>query len=59
MKFVPIEKQSKKKQREQNLRRRGTWGAINPVTRKAGKPNEYDRKKASIRKEDPFDSEPL
>lgn len=44
-KFIPYEKLSKKKQREQDARRRGTW-ALNPVTRKPVNPKAYDRKKA-------------
>lgn len=43
-KFVPFEKRSKKKKREQYAKRRGNWGGINPVTRRAEKA--YDRKKA-------------
>jgi len=44
--FIPYEKLSKKKQRELNLRRRGTWGQLNPVTRKPENPKAYHRKKA-------------
>lgn len=44
--YVPFEKLSKKKKRELNARRRGTWGEINPVTRRPKKPKAYDRKKA-------------
>ena len=32
-KFVPIEKRSKREQRELNARRRGSWNGVNPVTR--------------------------
>jgi len=39
-KFIPFEKLSKKKQREQNAKRRGNWYGLNPVTRKP------DRRKA-------------
>lgn len=45
-KFVPFEKLSKKRQREMNQKRRGTWVGINPVTRKPKNPKAYDRKKA-------------
>ena len=45
-KYVPFEKLSKKRKREQNAKRRGTWGSINPVTRKPKNPKAYDRKKA-------------
>lgn len=33
-KFIPYEKLSKKKQRELDAKRRGSWGMLNPVTRK-------------------------
>ena len=45
-KFIPFEKLSKKKQREQMALRRGTWGGLNPVTRKPEHPKAYNRKKA-------------
>jgi len=45
-KFVPYEKLSKKKQRELNASRRGSWGELNPVTRKPANPKAYNRKKA-------------
>ena len=44
-KFIPYEKLSKKKQREQNARRRGMWD-LNPVTRKPENPKAYNRRKA-------------
>lgn len=43
--FTPFEKQSKKAQREQFKKQRGTWGAINPVTRKSPDPKVYKRRK--------------
>ena len=42
---VPIKKQSKRAQREQHAKRRGKWGAINPITRKAPNPKAYKRRK--------------
>ena len=58
-KFIPYEKLSKKKQRELNASRRGTW-TINPVTRKPANPKAYNRKTARNWKDDsnsvPFDS---
>jgi hypothetical protein len=45
-KFVPIEKRTKKTQREIHAGRRGTWGGLNPVTRKPENPKAYSRKKA-------------
>lgn len=45
-KFIPYEKLSKKKQRKLAAKRRGSWGALNPVTRKSENPKAYNRKKA-------------
>lgn len=42
---VPYAKLSKKKRRELDARRRATWGAINPVTRKPANPKAYRRQK--------------
>ena len=50
-KFIPYEKLSKKKQRELNAVRRGTW-TINPVTRKTANPKAYNRKTARKWKDD-------
>lgn len=50
-KFIPYEKLSKKKKRELDARRRGTW-TINPVTRKPPNPKAYNRKKAQRWRED-------
>ena len=46
VKYVSYEKLSKKKKRELNAKRRNSWGALNPVTRKPANPKAYDRKKA-------------
>ena len=43
-KFIPYAKLSKKKKRELDARRRGTW-TINPVTRKPTNPRAYNRNK--------------
>ena len=51
-KFVPYEKLSKKKQRELDALRRGSWGGLNPVTRKPENPKAYNRRKAQSRKID-------
>lgn len=48
-KFIPYEKLSKKKQREQNACRRSTWGALCPVTRKPKNSKAYDRSKSRDR----------
>lgn len=53
--FVPLEKQSKKQQRAYHLARRGSWGEVNPVTRKPPNPKAYRRKQSRNWKEDdPF-----
>ncbi len=44
-KFIPFEKLQKKKQREIMAAKRGSWGDINPVTRKPENPKAYNRKK--------------
>ena len=51
--FIPFEKLSKKKQRELNAAKRGSWGGLNPVTRKPAPPKAYNRKKAQSWKNDP------
>ena len=37
-KFIAYEKLSKKKKRELDAKRRGSWGGVNPVTRKPENP---------------------
>ena len=51
-KFIPYEKLSKKKQRELNAMKRGTWGSFNPVTRKPQNPKAYNRRTAQRWKDD-------
>ena len=51
-KFVPLEKQSKKKKRAYYAARRGSWGGLNPVTRKPPKPKAYRKKKSRGWEED-------
>lgn len=53
-KFIPYEKLSKKKRRELDRMRRGTWGALDPVTRKPENPRAYNRQKARKRSFDPY-----
>ena len=43
--MIPLEKMSKKAKRAYYAARRGTWGAISPVTRAPAKPGAYKRKK--------------
>lgn len=52
-KLVPYEKLSKKKQRELNAMKHGSWGGLNPVTRKPDNPKAYNRKKAQRWRDDP------
>ena len=44
-KFIAKEKLSKKARRALNLKKRHTWGAITPITKKAETPKAYNRKK--------------
>jgi len=43
--FIPLNKQSKLKQKKFHSSKRGTWGEINPVTKKPPNPKAYKRKK--------------
>lgn len=45
MKMVPIEKQSKKVQKQYYARRRRDWNGVRPVTRVVKSKKLYDRKK--------------
>ena len=56
-KFISYEKLSKQKQRELQKQRRGTWGALNPVTRKPPKSKAYNRKKTQQLKDDSYYAE--
>ncbi len=49
--FIPYEKLSKRKQRELDRKKRGSWGEVNPVTRKPENPKAYNRQKARSWKE--------
>ena len=53
VKFVSYEKLSKKKKRELNAKRRGSWGGLSPVTRKPANPKAYNRAKARRWDRDP------
>ena len=44
-KYVTLDKMSKKARKEFYDMRRGTWGELNPVTRKPKNPKAYDRAK--------------
>jgi hypothetical protein len=53
-KYIPIEKRSKKEKLAQAKAQRGTWGSLNPVTRKPENPKAYHRNKSRHEK-DSFD----
>ena len=52
-KYIPYGKLSKKKRRELDAKRRGSWGGLNPVTRKPANSKAYNRKR--MRRWDPED----
>lgn len=45
-KYIPYAKLSKKEKRKADAARRGTWGELNPVTRKPQNSRAYNRRKA-------------
>ena len=51
-KFVPYEKLSKKKKRQLDAEKRGSWHGLKPITRKPKNPKAYDRKKARYWRDD-------
>jgi hypothetical protein len=50
--FIPLSKLSKKKQRAYHISKRGSWGEVNPVTRKPPNPKAYIRKRKIINEEE-------
>ena len=44
-KYVTLDKMNKKQKKEYYSSLRGTWGELNPVTRKPKNPKMYDRNK--------------
>ena len=50
MKFIPLEKQSKKQQKKYHTRSRRDWNGLKPTTRVVKSKKAYDRKK--LRKPD-------
>jgi len=48
-KFIPLNKRSKREQKEYHAGQRRDWGATNPMTRKAPNPKIYNRKKSKRR----------
>jgi len=49
--YIPLEKRSKREQKEYFAARRRSWGDVNPVTRKPQNPKAYKRKKSGQRHE--------
>ena len=45
MKYVPIEKRSKKAQKAYHAARRGSWNGVRPVTKTVESKKIYDRKR--------------
>ena len=45
-KYVPLDKRSKREQREFHARQRQDWGQLNPITRKTANQKAYNRKKS-------------
>ena len=54
-KYIPLEKRSKREQREYHATRRGNWGEVNPVTRTTPNLKVYSRKKSGQR----YEHEPI
>ena len=52
-KFIPYDKLSKKKRKELDAAKRGSWNGISPVTRKSSNPKAYNRAKTRNRRFDP------
>ena len=48
-KFIPLEKLSKRKQKEHHAMQRRDWGNFNPITKKAENGKAYNRKKSKQR----------
>lgn len=51
-KFIPYEKLSKKKKKELDAKRRGSWNGVNPVTKRTENKKAYNRKKVQNRFKD-------
>ena len=47
--YIPLNKQSKRKQKEYNSVQRRDWGSINPITKKVESAKVYNRKKSKRR----------
>ena len=51
-KFIPLDKQSKKRRKEADRAKRADWGLVNPVTRVVKDKTKYDRNRVKRQKED-------
>ena len=51
-KYIPYEKLSKRRKRDEDKKQRHNWGGVNPVTRRSKNPRAYDRRKAKRIAED-------
>jgi len=51
-KFIPYEKLSKKKRRELDAARRGSWNGVDPVSRRIENGKAYNRRRAQDWKKD-------
>ena len=49
-KMIPLNKQSKKAQRNYHSKQRGSWNGLSPVTRVVPSKKVYDRKKLKLTK---------
>ena len=50
--FIPLSKLSKQKQRAYHTSKRGSWGEVNPVTRKPPNPKAYKRERKIFNEEE-------
>jgi len=50
--FIPLSKLSKQKQRAYHASKRGSWGEVNPVTRKPPNPKAYKRERKAFDEEE-------
>ncbi|MEL7609403.1 MAG: hypothetical protein AAGU74_07835 [Bacillota bacterium] len=55
-KFIPREKLAKSARKALDAKKRVTWGALRPVTRKAERQDAYNRKKARRQTEEDPDA---
>ena len=50
-KFIPLEKRSKKEQKEYHKKSRRDWGILSPITRKTKNKKAYDRNREKRERE--------